>query len=62
MKKLISRIILIALIILCNQAIAINYKDRIFKKDSAFTVFRETQIGKTFSIPTIIIIFPTAQS
>ncbi len=48
MKKLISQTILITIISFCNQAIAISYKDKIFKKDSAFTVFRETQIGKNF--------------
>jgi hypothetical protein len=48
MKKCLTKLSLFVLLILCNQAIAINYKDRIFKKDSAFTVFRETQIGKNF--------------
>lgn len=39
---------LITLLGLFNQAIAVNYKDKIFKTDSVITVIRETQIGRNF--------------
>lgn len=48
MKNTLFNLLQIVFMLLLVEVKAGNYKDKVFKSDSSFTVFRETQIGKNF--------------